>query len=173
MRAEKLALNQEYVARLNASPFFIVIDYRGLTVKQFSELRKRLSKAGAEVHVVKNSIFRRSVEAAGVAGFAATTLTGQLAVVTGRKDVAVTAKTVKTFRAEFEKPQIRFGYLGQQRLESADLLLLADLPPLEELRGKLLGLLQAPAGQLVRLLATPAQQLARALQARVDKGEAA
>ena len=170
MRAEKLILNTEYVARLNASPFFIVVDYRGLTVKQFGELRKRLTKAGAEVHVVKNSIFRLAVEAAGIAGFAGTTLTGQLAVVTGRKDVASAAKVIKTFRAEFDKPQLRFGYLGQQRLEAADLIVLADLPPLEELRGKLLGLLQAPAGRLVRLLATPAQQLARALQARAEKG---
>ncbi len=170
MRAEKLVLNNEYVTRLNASPFFIVVDYRGLTVKQFSELRKRLTKAGAEVHVVKNSVFRRAVEAAGITGFAGTTLTGQLASVTGRKDVASAAKVIKSFRAEFEKPQIRFGYLGQQRLEAADLVVLADLPPLEELRGKLLGVLQAPASRLVRLLATPAEQLARALKARAEKG---
>ncbi len=83
-------------------------------------------------------------------------LTGQLAVVTGRQDVSAAAKVLKTFQAEFDKPKLQFGFLGNQRLELADLLMLADLPPLEVLRGKLLGVLQAPATQLVRLLNTPA-----------------
>jgi large subunit ribosomal protein L10 len=68
MRAEKQLLTKEYAARLNASPFFIVIGYQGLKVAHFSELRKRLQKAGAEVHVVKNSIFRIAAKEAGVAG---------------------------------------------------------------------------------------------------------
>ena len=55
MRAEKQILSKEYAARLNASPFFIVVDYRGLKVGPITELRKRLLKAGAEMHVVKNS----------------------------------------------------------------------------------------------------------------------
>ena len=67
MRAEKKFITSEYVARLNASPFFIVVDYRGLKVEHMTELRKRLNKAGAEVHVVKNSIFRIAVKEAGVA----------------------------------------------------------------------------------------------------------
>lgn len=58
MRAEKKLITTEYVARLNASPFFIVVDYTGLKVTQFNELRSRLRKSGAEMHVVKNSIFR-------------------------------------------------------------------------------------------------------------------
>ena len=61
--------------------------------------------------------------------------------------------------------------LNNNRLESSDLIALADLPSIEVLRGKLLGLLQTPATQLVALLNTPASQLARVLQARVDKGE--
>ena len=72
--------------------------------------------------------------------------------------------------SEFDKPKLKFGYLKHQRLETSDLMALADLPSLEVLRGKLLGVLQAPAAQLVRLLNTPASQLARVLQARVDKG---
>ncbi len=169
MRAEKQLVTKEYVSRLNASPFFMVVDYKGLTVGQFTELRKRLNKAGSEVHVVKNSIFRIAAKEAGVADLAAT-LAGQLAVVTGQRDISAAAKALKTFQSEFDKPKLRFGYLNNQRLETAQLLALADLPSLEVLRSKLLGLLQAPAGQLVRLLNTPATQLARVLQARVDKG---
>src|SRR5882762_6261518 len=169
MRAEKKLITNEYVARLNASPFFIVIDYKGLTVGQFTELRKRLARAGSEVHVVKNSIFRIAAKEAGVPDLPGV-LAGQMAVVTGQRDISAAAKAVKTFQSEFDKPKLKFGYLNNQRLETADLVALADLPSIEVLRGKLLGLLQAPASQLVRLLNTPASQLARVLQARVDKG---
>ncbi|PYK62060.1 MAG: 50S ribosomal protein L10 [Verrucomicrobia bacterium] len=169
MRAEKKYITKEYVARLNASPFFLVVDYKGLTVGQFTELRKRLTRAGSEVHVVKNSVFRIAAKEAGVADLSGT-LEGQLAVVTGRRDVSVAAKALKTFQSEFEKPRLKFGYLNNQRLETAELMALADLPSIEVLRGKLLGLLQAPAAQLARLLNTPATQLARVLQARIDKG---
>ncbi len=169
MRAEKKSLTQEYIARLNASPFFLVVDYRGLNVAQFKELRSRLRKTKAEAHVVKNSVFRIAFQEAGL-GELAGALSGQLAVVTGQRDISPTAKVIKTFQAEFEKPKVQFGYLGNQRLEKDAVLALADLPPLDVLRSKLMGVLQAPASQLVRLLNTPATQLARVLQARVEKG---
>src|SRR5437667_10467393 len=117
MRAEKQFITAEYVNRLNSSPFFIVVDYVGLTVGQFSELRKRLRSTGSEVHVVKNSIFRVAAKEAGLADLSGS-LAGQMAVVTGRRDVSSAAKAVKTFQAEFEKPKIKFGYLKDQRLEA-------------------------------------------------------
>ena len=169
MRAEKQSLTKEYLARLNASPFFIVVDYKGLKVSHMTELRKRLAKAGAEVHVVKNSIFRIAAKEAGVADLNGT-LAGQLAVVNGLRDISTAAKVVKTFGAEFDKLKIKFGYLNSQRLADAEILALADLPSIEVLRSKLLGLLNAPATKLVVLLNTPASQLARVLQARVEKG---
>lgn len=169
MRAEKQFISNEYVTRLNASPFFIVVDYTGLKVGPITELRKRLVKAGAEIHVVKNSIFRLAAKEAGVADLGST-LTGQIAVVTGQRDVSAAAKIVKSFHAEFDKPKVKFGYLNSQRLEAATIAVLADLPPIEMLRGKLLGLLNTPATRLVQLLNTPASQLARVLQARVEKG---
>ena len=169
MRAEKQIINSEYLARLNASPFFIVVDYRGLKVGPITELRKRLHKAGAEMRVVKNSIFRLAAKEAGVADLGAS-LTGQLAVGTGQRDVASAAKVVKTFSAEFDKPKVRFGYLKNQRLESADIIALADLPSLDVLRARLLGVILAPATKLARVLNEPGAQVARVLQAHVDKG---
>jgi large subunit ribosomal protein L10 len=169
MRAEKQILTKEYLARLNASPFFIVVNYAGLKVGHMTELRKRLNKAGAEIHVVKNSIFRIAAKEAGVPEMNGT-LAGQLAVVTGQKDISATAKIVKTFGAEFDKLKIQFGYLDNKRLEQATLITLADLPSMEVLRGTLLGVLNAPATKLVRLLNTPATQLARVLQAKAEKG---
>jgi large subunit ribosomal protein L10 len=170
MRAEKQYLTKEYLARLNASPFLIVVDYRGLKVGHLTELRKRLNKAGAEVHVVKNSIFRIAAKEAGI-GDLNGALAGQLAVVTGQRDISVAAKVVKTFGSEFDRLNVHFGFLNNKRVEAVDIMALADLPSLDVLRAKFLGLLSAPATKLVVLLNTPASQLARVLQARVDKGE--
>jgi large subunit ribosomal protein L10 len=168
MRPEKQFLTKEYLGRLNASPFFIVVNYKGLSVGHLTELRKRLIKAGAEVHIVKNSIFRIAAKEAGV-GDLNGALAGQLAVVTGQRDISVAAKVVKTFGAEFDKLKVHFGYLNNQRLEQPELMTLADLPSIEILRGKLLGLFNAPATKLAVLLNTPASQMARILAARKDK----
>jgi len=168
MRPEKQNLSKEYLKRLNASPFLIIVDYRGLSVSHLTELRKRLLKAGAEIHVVKNSIFRIAAKEAGV-GDLNGSLSGQLAVVTGQRDISTAAKVVKTFGTEFERLKVQFGFLNNQRLDQAAILTLADLPSMEVLRGKLLGVLIAPATKLAVLLNTPASQLARVLQARHDK----
>src|SRR6266436_1884196 len=106
MRAEKQDLTKEYLARLNASPFFIVVNYKGLKVAHMTELRKRLTRAAAQIHVVKNSIFRIAAKEAGV-GELNGALGGQLAVVTGQRDISVAAKVVKTFGAEFDKLKVR------------------------------------------------------------------
>lgn len=158
MRAEKQILTKEYLNRLNASPFFIVVNYTGLKVAPLTELRQRLKKAGAEVHIVKNSIFRIAAKEAGVADLGAS-LAGQIAVITGQKDFFPAAKVVKNFAAEFTRPKIQFGYLDNRRMESGEIIALADLPSLEVLRGTLLGMLQAAPSRL-----------ARVLQAKVDQG---
>jgi large subunit ribosomal protein L10 len=84
-------------------------------------------------------------------------------------DIAAAAKVIKTFQSEFEKPKLQFGYLGSQRLDAASVQAIADLPPIGVLRGKLLGLLQAPAQKLAALINTPGSQLARVIKAKADK----
>ena len=167
MRVEKKLLTKEYAARLNASPFFIVVGYQGLKVEHLTELRKRLVQAGAEVHVVKNTVFRIAAKEADLNG----SLTGQLAVVTGQKDVSAAAKVVKNFAAEFDKLKVKFGYLNNQRLEEASIKALADLPSLDVLRAKLLGLFNAPATKLATLINTPATMLAQVIKAKAEKAE--
>jgi large subunit ribosomal protein L10 len=168
MRAEKQILTKEYAARLNASPFFIVVGYQGLKVAHMSELRQRLQKAGAEVHVVKNSIFRIAAKEAGVAELNGS-LAGQMAVVTGQKDISAAAKALKNFAAEFDKLKVKFGFLNNSRLEEAGIIALADLPSLDVLRAKILGLLVAPATKLAILINTPASQLAQVIKAKSEK----
>src|SRR3974390_2982884 len=130
MRPEKQSLTKEYLARLNAAPFFIVVNYKGLKVAHLTELRKRLNKAGAQIHVVKNSVFRIAAKEAGI-GDLNGSLGGQLAVVTGQRDISTAAKVVKTFGSELDKLKVQFGYLNNQRLGQPEILTLADLPSLE------------------------------------------
>jgi large subunit ribosomal protein L10 len=170
MRAEKQILTKEYAARLNASPFFIVVGYQGLKVAHLTELRKRLQTAGAEIHIVKNSLFRIAAKESGV-GELNGALAGQMAVVTGQKDISAAAKALKNFGAEFDRLKIKFGYLNNQRLEEAGIIALADLPSLDVLRARLLGLLNAPATKLAILINTPASQLAQVIKAKSEKAE--
>jgi large subunit ribosomal protein L10 len=171
MRAEKQILTKEYIGRLNASPFFIVVSYTGLKVEQLTKLRKSLHQSGAEVHVVKNSIFRIAAKEAGVADLNGA-LTGQIAVVTGQKDVSAAAKALKTFGTDNDKLKIKFGYLNSKRMDESEIMTLADLPSIEVLRGKLLGVISAPATKLVVLLNTPGSQLARVIKAKSEKAAA-
>ncbi len=169
MRAEKKLLTTEYIGRLNASPFFIVVGYQGLKVAHLSELRKRLAQAGSEIHVVKNTVFNVAAKEAGI-GDLNGSLAGQIAVVTGKKDISAAAKALKNFAAEFDKLKLKFGYLNNQRLEEKSVIAMADLPSIDVLRGKLLGLLNAPATKLVTLINTPASQLAQVIKAKAEKG---
>src|SRR6188474_3542804 len=102
MRQEKQNLTKEYLTRLNGSPFFIVVDYKGLKVTHLNELRKRLLNAGAQVHIVKNSIFKIAAKQAGI-GDLNGALAGQLAVVTGQRDISTAAKVVKSYGTEVDR----------------------------------------------------------------------
>jgi large subunit ribosomal protein L10 len=152
MKAEKTLLIDDLLRRVNASPFLLVVDYTGLKVDKFAELRKRLSGVGAEIHVFKNNLVKKAGEKAGYPDELGSHLTGQSAYVTGVKDICATAKILKNFTAEFEKPVMKVGVLEGSLLDAATIKTLADLPTREVLLSQLLGVLQAPASALARVL---------------------
>lgn len=166
MRPEKPTIVEDVKQRLNNSPFLIVVDYGGMNVDHFAELRTRLAGAGAAMTVVKNTFLRRSIKEAGLPELDAH-LSGQTAYVTGEKDICSAAKILKTFASEFEKPKIRAGILDNAVLDTPQVIALADLPSKEVLQAQLLGMLLQPATKLVRTLNEPAASLARVLQAKV------
>ena len=172
MKAEKTLLIEDLLARVNASPFLFVVDYTGLKVDKFAELRKRLSACGAEIHVFKNTLVKKAAERAGFPGDLGAHLVGQSAFVTGAQDVCAAAKILKNFTAEFTKPVVKVGVLDGNLLDANGIKALADLPSKEVLQSQLLGVLQAPASKLVRLLNEPAASLARVLQAKADAAAA-
>jgi ribosomal protein L10 len=92
-----------------------------------------------------------------------------MAVVTGQKDISAAAKALKNFGAEFDKLKIKFGYLNNQRLEEAGIVALADLPSLDVLRAKMLGLFVAPATKLAILINTPASHAGAGHQGEVGE----
>jgi len=172
MRPEKPTIVEDIKLRLTNSPFLIIVEYGGMNVDHFAELRNRLAVAGATLTVIKNTFLRRSLKDAGLPQLDQY-LTGQTAFVVGDKDICASAKILKTFSSEFEKPKIRAGILDNSILETAQVIALADLPSKEILQSQLLALLLTPATKLVRTLNEPAASLARVLAAIAEKAPAA
>jgi len=168
MRPEKADIVKDLAQDLKESSYVLVTDYQHMEVDDFSELRKRLAAAGAEVHVVKNSFLKREMADSGLTPSNGE-LTGQTAVVTGEKDVAPVAKILKTFTKEFKKAMLKLGFIDRAQVATKEIEELADLPSREVLQAQLLGLLLQPATKFVRLLNEPASAFARLLKAKGEK----
>ncbi len=166
---KKIAIDQ-ILERVSASPFLIVVDYGGMKVSEFEELRKRLRGTGAKLQVAKNTFVKQVVSSVDYPEELASHLSGQTAIVTGETDVCASAKVLKTYAKEIGKLPIRCGVLDGSFLEQAQVVALADLPPLEILRAQLLGVFNSPAQKLVSVLNEPGASLARVLQAKADQG---
>jgi large subunit ribosomal protein L10 len=167
MNPDKKIILDELLQRVNSSPFVLVVEYTGMTVPQFSELRNRLAATGAECHVAKNTYMRKALAEAGLPD-TGDKLVGQTAFVTGESDVAAAAKVLKTFEKEFQKPAIKLGILDGSILDENQVKAIADLPSREVMLATLLATINAPAAQLVRTINEPAASLARVIQAKFN-----
>ena len=167
MRPEKASIVTDLSEKLNRSPFVLVTDYQRMNVNHFADLRTRLAKSGAEVHVVKNSFLKRAMTNSGLPDVG-DKLTGQTAVVTGEKDAAPIAKILKTFAAEFKIAALKIGIIDKAILSTQEVEVLAELPSREVLLSQFLGVLLAPATKLVRVLNEPAAAFARLMKAKAD-----
>ena len=167
MNPDKKIILEGLLERVNASPFVLVVDYTGMTVPHFSELRNRLGGAGAECHVAKNSYMKKALAEAGLPDVG-DQLTGQTAFVTGESDVAAVAKVLKNFEKEFKKPGIKLGVVDGAVLDENQIKAIADLPSREVLLATLLGVINAPASKLVRTLNEPGASLARVIKAKFN-----
>jgi large subunit ribosomal protein L10 len=150
----------------------VVAHYAGMTVAQMTEFRKRVKEAGGSVKVAKNRLAMLAVKDTDAAPIA--DLFKGPTCIAYSKDPIAAAKTAVKYSRENDKLVILGGAMGTTVLDATGVKALADLPSLDELRAKLLGLLKAPAEKLVRTINEPAGSLVRVLQARVDKeGKAA
>jgi large subunit ribosomal protein L10 len=170
LKSDKERIVGELTERLQATDTLIVADYRGLTMKEVDALRGELLQHGARFTVVKNSLTRRAAEAAG-AETVLTLLDGPTAIafletdgdpVAVAKALAESARTTKVLT-------VRGGLLDGRTMTAEEVEELAKLPPLDMLRGQVLGAVAAPLYAIVGLFAAPLQDLHGLLQARIDQ----
>ncbi len=167
MNPDKKIIVDLLLERVNASPFMLVVDYTGMSVLQFDELRGRLLEGGAECHVAKNSYMKRALEQAGMPDLNGT-LSGQTAFITGEADVCGAARAVKNFARQFKRPTVKGGLLDGDVLDEAQVRALADLPPREVLLATLLNVINQPGTRIARVLNEPGTSLARVLKAKYE-----
>ncbi len=149
----------------------IVTQQSGLTVHESMDLRRKVREAGAGFKVTKNRLTRLALEGTKFKALQSL-MTGPTALAFSEDPVAA-AKVCVEFAKQNEKLTIIGGALGEQLLDVNGVQALAKLPSLDELRGKLVGLLQAPATKVAGVLQAPAGQLARVISAYGSQDEAA
>ena len=170
-RAEK----KELVGTLNevfsTSSVVVVAHYSGLTVAQMQDLRRKMKAQGASVKVTKNRLAKIALEGTDVASIGAL-LKGPTILAISHDPVAAPKVAVEFAKAN-EKFVILGGAMGTTALNPDGVRALATMPSLDELRAKLVGLIQAPATKLAQLSTAPAAKLARVFGAYAKRDEAA
>jgi large subunit ribosomal protein L10 len=152
-------------AQLERSTAIIVTEYRGLTVAELQDLRRKLRPKGVEYHVVKNSLFDRAADASG-RGAMRSLLSGPTAVALGTGDEVELAKGLIDETKTFKALRIVGGFLSGRAMSAEDVAALAKLPSKLHLQATLVGSLQAPLSQTVAVLQAPLAQLIRILNAK-------
>ena len=167
-RAQKQAQVEDLKDKFSRATSVYVADYRGLDVEAANKLRRRVRKEGDgafEYRVTKNAVLRRAAEGSDVAGIA-DHFQGPTAVAISFGDPVGLAKILAEFSKDHVVFEIKGGVVDGAPLGRAEIATLATLPSLDELRGTLVGLVQAPATKLARLVSEPGAQLARVVAAR-------
>lgn len=130
-------------AKLKEAASVVVVDYRGLTVEQVTDLRKQLRDANVEMKVIKNGILRRAAEQAGLEGLG-DVFVGPTAVAFSNEDVVAPAKIMNDFAKGADKLEIKGGIIEGNVSSVEEIVALAKLPSREGLLSMLLSVLQAP-----------------------------
>ena len=167
-KAESIsALNQIF----KDANLMVVTRQSGLTVQEVTDLRRKVRAAGASYKVAKNRLMLRALEGTSFTALGSM-FTGPIAIAYSKDPVAA-AKVISAFAKDNEKLTIVGGALGENTLDVAGVQALATLPSLDALRGKIIGLIQAPATKIAGVLAAPAGQVARVFSAYGAKEDGA
>jgi large subunit ribosomal protein L10 len=169
-RARKAELVESLNGVLGDAGSVVVAHYSGMTVAQMGDLRTRMRAAGASFKVSKNRLAVRALQGTTAEGIAHL-FKGPTGIAVSRDPIAA-SKVAVAYAKENAKLVILGGVVGATVLNADGVKALAELPSLDELRGKIVGLLQAPATKLAGLLAAPGGQLARVIAAYSRKDAA-
>jgi large subunit ribosomal protein L10 len=172
LKADKERIVAELAQELGAAETLIVADYRGLTNKQLEALRDRLLEHGARFRIVKNTLTRRAAEEAGAEALLVM-LEGPTAIafIESGGDPAAVAKALATTAKETNVLALRGGILEGKSLSGEEVDRLATLPPVDVLRGQLVGAVVAPLTQLLGLVSAPLRDLHGLIDARIKQLE--
>ena len=169
------AQKKELVTTLNSvfkeTGVVVVAHNLGLTVPQMNDLRAKMAEAGGATKVAKNRLAKLALEGTDAAGIA--DLFAGPTMVSYSDDPVAAPKVIATFAKNNDKLVILGGALGSTVLDADGVKALAEMPSLDELRAKLVGMIQTPATRIAGVTQAPAGQLARVMQAYADKGAAA
>jgi large subunit ribosomal protein L10 len=171
-KSEKERVVEELTERLRNTQTLIVADYRGLTMTQVDELRSKLLEHGARFQVVKNTLTRRAAEAAGADQLLAL-LEGPTAIafLESHGDPVAVAKALGDAARDTRVLAVRGGVLEGRSITADDVESLAKLPPVEQLRGQVIGAVTAPLYAIVGLFTAPLQDLYGLIDARIAQLE--
>jgi large subunit ribosomal protein L10 len=170
-RAEKAELITTLNGVLKNVEVVIVARYSGLTVAQMTKLRRRMKDVGGTVRVAKNRLAKLALKGTDAEGIS--NLLKGPTVLAYSMDPVGTAKVATAFAKEHDKLVILGASMGTVVLDSQGVKTLAELPSLDELRAKILGLLQAPASNIARIVSEPGSGLARVIKAYADQADKA
>jgi large subunit ribosomal protein L10 len=169
-KEQKQSVVEQLTERLKAADTLLVADYRGLTMPQIDALRSRLIESGARFTVVKNTLTRRAAEAAGSDALLAL-LEGPTAIafLEADGDMLAAAKALADMAKESRILAIRGGIMEGRVLTADEVEQLASLPPVDVLRGQVLGAIVAPVNALLGLVTAPLQNLYGLIDARIEQ----
>lgn len=168
-RQAKQAWVEGAEAIFGESEIVLITHYQGLSVAKMSELRAQVREAGASFKVTKNRLAKRALQGTTYEPLAEQ-FTGPTAICFGMDPVSA-AKVIAKFAKDHEKLQIIGGAFGTHLLDEAGIKQLATMPSLDELRGKIVALLNTPATRIAGVLQAPAGQLARVMGAYAASGQ--
>lgn len=170
-KERKEQLQAQYETWIKDSRAVVLTEYTGLTMTMIDDLRAKVREAGGEFHVVKNTLGKRAFDAIGLEtpdDF----FFGSTAFGVAFEDAPAVAKVIKDFGKDKPMIKIKGGLMNGQLVSSADVIALAELPPLPVVRAQLLGTILAPASKLVRTIAEPGRSLAQVIKAHADAAAA-
>lgn len=170
-RSQKQKVVESLNQSLQTKSLVVITRQSGLSAGETADLRRKMRAADASFKVTKNRLARLALKGTQFEGLA-DMFKGPTAIASSADPVAA-AKAAVDYANQNEKLEIVGGAMGSKMLDAEGIKALAKLPSLNELRGKLVGLLQTPATRVATVLQAPAAQLARVLKAKADKGEAA
>jgi large subunit ribosomal protein L10 len=172
-KEDKERVVAELTEKLRRAETLFIADYRGLTMPQIDALRGRLLENGAKLSVVKNTLTRRAAEAAGADALLAL-LTGPTAIafIEADGDMVAVAKALADSARDTKVLEIRGGVMQGREISAESVEELAKLPPLDVLRGQVLGAIVAPLTAIAALLNAPLQSLHGLIDARIAQLEA-